>query len=198
MTTMSQAIMAHAETLPEGAVLSAKDFLHLGKRGAVDQALSRLTRRGELLRIGRGLFTRPVRTRFGECAPTAMAVVKDIARTTGERISVNGASAANLLGLSTQNPVHYVFWTSGPSRCLDLGGLPVELKHVPDWQLLAQDRKVGLVLRALVYLEKRNAGKALERLKPQLAEEEKLELLSWRRSVPTWLASELSTLAAVQ
>ena len=47
---LSEKVLAHASTLPEGVPVTAKGLLHLGSRAAVDQALSRLTRRGALLR----------------------------------------------------------------------------------------------------------------------------------------------------
>ncbi len=50
--------------------MSARELLHLGERAAVDQALSRLVRPGELLRVRRGLFASPVKTRFGNRAPS--------------------------------------------------------------------------------------------------------------------------------
>ena len=86
MNTTIQAIKAYAKALPEGATLSARELLHLGERAAVDQALSRLVKRGELMRVRRGLFAMPVKTRFGERAPSVGAVVENIARTTGERV----------------------------------------------------------------------------------------------------------------
>ncbi len=101
------------KALPEGATLSAKELLHLGERAAVDQALSRLVKRGEILRVRRGLFVLPVKTRFGERVPSASTVVENIARTTGERVSISGAAAANILWLSTQN------------RCVRSSGCPV-------------------------------------------------------------------------
>ena len=52
MSNLSQQVLTHAAALPEGASLSAKARLHLGSRAAVDQALSRLARSGELLRAG--------------------------------------------------------------------------------------------------------------------------------------------------
>ena len=87
MQTTSQAIKAYAEALPEGATLSARELLHLGERAAVDQALSRLVRRGEIMRVKRGLFALPVKTRFGSRAPSVEAVVEHIAKSTGERVS---------------------------------------------------------------------------------------------------------------
>ena len=56
--TLSRAILDQARQQPEGAMRTAKALLHLGGRAAVDQALSRLARRGELVRISRGLVNR--------------------------------------------------------------------------------------------------------------------------------------------
>lgn len=195
MTTTSQAIKSYAEALPEGATLSARELLHLGERAAVDQALSRLVKRGELMRVRRGLFALPVKTRFGKRAPSVGAVVENIARTTGERVSISGASAANILGLSTQNPARQIFWTSGPSRRLKLGAQEVELRHVPNWQLRAPDSRAGHAFRALAYFGKSEARATLMRLKSQLSEEERLELFGLRASAPIWMAKELSSLA---
>ena len=53
MASLPESILLHAQSLPEGGVLSPKEFLHLGTRAAVDQALSRLTKEGRLLRVAR-------------------------------------------------------------------------------------------------------------------------------------------------
>ena len=54
MITLPEAILQHARSLPEGGVLSPREFLHLGSRAAVDQAFSRLAKANELAR-GQGL-----------------------------------------------------------------------------------------------------------------------------------------------
>ena len=63
--TIAETILAEAKTLPEGALISAKELLHLGNRAAIDQALSRLGRSMKLMRVGHGLYVRPVQSRFG-------------------------------------------------------------------------------------------------------------------------------------
>ena len=70
MQRLTEQILAHAEGLPEGAPIAAKSLLHLGNRAAVDQALSRLAERGRLMRAGRGVYLRPVSSRFGVRAPS--------------------------------------------------------------------------------------------------------------------------------
>ncbi len=64
MSQLVQSIVAAAQALPEGGLLSPKEFLHLASRAAVDQALARLTREEKLLRVGRGVYALPVRGRF--------------------------------------------------------------------------------------------------------------------------------------
>jgi hypothetical protein len=122
MQRLTEEILELSRVLPEGAPLTAKGLLHLGERAAVDQALSRLARRGKLLRAGRGLYVRPVASRFEARAPTTEKVAAGLAELRGETVASHGAAAANALGLTSQVPVRGVYLTSGPTRKLRLGG----------------------------------------------------------------------------
>src|SRR5580704_11671211 len=84
MQTVVEKILSEAKTLPEGALISAKEFLHLGSRAAVDQALKRLKERKELMRLYQGVYVRPVKTRFGVRAPAPEKVIEGIAATRAE------------------------------------------------------------------------------------------------------------------
>ena len=196
MNTTAKMIVVFARDLPEGATVSAKELLHLGERAAVDQALSRLVRRGELMRVKRGMFALQIKTRFGMRAPSVEAVVEHIAATTGETVSESGATAANKLGLSKQNPTRQIYWTSGPSRHLNLGAQTVELRHVPSWQVRAPRSRAGHAFRAMAWLGKSEARQVLVKIKMRLNQKEREELFNLRGSAPTWLAKELSVLAA--
>ena len=48
MSTLNESILSAAEALPEGGLLSPKEFLHLASSAAVDQTFSRLAREGHL------------------------------------------------------------------------------------------------------------------------------------------------------
>ncbi len=80
-------VLKYIEELPEGTPTGARELLHLGRRDAVDQALSRLVRRGELMRAERGLYLRPVKSRFGDHPPEASKVVEALAAQRGERVA---------------------------------------------------------------------------------------------------------------
>ena len=69
MSQLVQSIIEAAQALPEGGLLSPKEFLHLASRAAIDQALKRLTREKKLLRVGRGVYALQVQGRFGVRPP---------------------------------------------------------------------------------------------------------------------------------
>ncbi len=151
MQHLSEQILAYAERLPEGTPLAAKSLLHLGNRAGVDQALSRLAGRGQLIRAGRGVYLHPIKSRFGTRTPSVEQAVEALAAQRGEIIVPNGAAAANALGLTTQVPVRSVYLTSGRSRTMTLGKQLVELRHAPRWQLALADRPAGQAVRALAW-----------------------------------------------
>ncbi|HEX7424412.1 MAG TPA: DUF6088 family protein [Terriglobales bacterium] len=195
MAVLATRIMEHASGLPEGTPLAAKELLHLGSRAAVDQALSRLARLGSLMRAGRGLYIRPIESRFGTRAPVASKVVEAIAAQRGESVAPHGAAAANELGLTTQVPVREVYLTSGRSRRLQLGAQVIELRHVPAWQLVLLGRPAGAAIRALAWLGPERASEALRTLQRKLPPTELQAVVAARAGLPTWMAQEVSALA---
>lgn len=194
MQTLAKQVLQHATGLPEGTPVVAKELLHLGNRAAVDQVLSRLVRRGALLRVGRGIYVLPVESRFGARAPSTVKMVEGLAHQRGETTVSHGAAAANALGLTTQVPMRAVFLTSGPNRHLKLGAQIVELRHAPIWQLIFPDRAAGEVVRALAWLGPEKAAEAIRKLRVKLPSSELREVASARARLPTWMAQEISAL----
>jgi len=192
MRGIAERILNDGGGLAEGGICSAREFLHLGTRAAVDQALSRLARGGHLLRVGRGRYARPVSTRFGTRAPSVEKVVEGIAALSGETVAPSGAAEANALGLSTQVPIRPVFLTSGRSRTIRLGEQVVELRHAPPWQLRAPRSAAGQATRALAWLGPVQSRAAAQALKQTLPESERKALLDARAGLPTWLAQTIS------
>lgn len=85
-----------------GTLFKASDFDSYGPRTAVESALSRLARSSELRRVRRGIYFRPSLSKFGvggvSGAATALKYAADRA------VGPAGATAAAMLGLSTQMP----------------------------------------------------------------------------------------------
>lgn len=196
METLAKQVLKQAARLPEGTPLVAKELLHLGTRAAVDQALARLVKRGELLRAGRGVYVLPVSGRFGVRAPSTAKMVAGLAKQRGETIVRHGAAAANALGLTTQVPTREVYLTSGTSRRLQLGSQPVELRHAPAWQLVLPGSPAGDVIRAIAWVGRERAHEVSRRLRGKVAPAALREAASARSRLPTWLAQEVSTMVA--
>ena len=196
MASLPKRIMEHAETLPEAAPICPGALLHMGKRAAVDQALSRLARRGKLLRVCRGVYMRPIHTRFGVHAPSVPKVIAALSSLWGETIVGSGGAAANVLGLTLQVPIRMVYLTSGPSRKLRLFKLVLELRHAPRWQLVAPGRPAGLAVRALAWMGPHEIEESLDIIKRELSEEDLAELAATRAILPSWMAEPLSTLVS--
>lgn len=192
MPPVAERILSHSKELSEGALISAKELLHLGKRPAIDQALRRLYERNELMRVGHGLYVVPVKTRFGPRAPSAEKVVEGLAATRAETIVPHGAAAANALGLTTQVPTKRVYLTSGPNRQFKLGAQTVELKHAPQWKLLPAKPAAGQAVRALEWVGERGAGEALRVLKQKLPVETLHDLIALRPALPSWMSKSIS------
>lgn len=194
MASVTSQILVHAESLPEGGIISARDLLHLGSRAAIDQGLSRLTRKGKLFRIATGLYVRSVRTRFGIIPPNFDLVIRNLVKVTGETVAPTGGVSANRLRLTTQNPMKTILLTSGRNRKLRFNKFVVELRNAPAWQLLGPDSVPGHVVRAINFMGKHQADWVIEKLAEKISLEDRRILLSFRRMVPSWISITLTRL----
>lgn len=186
--TLPEAIISHATSLPEGGVLSPKEFLHLGSRSAVDQALSRLAKEGSLLRVGRGAYVALVSGRFGSRPPAPSKVVESLASQNGETVAPHGAAAANSLGLTQQVPIREVYVTSGRTRTIQLGRSEILVKHVPNWMLALGTGPAGNAVRALAWMGPGMARQSLATLHHTLPSQDWAALASSRARLPSWMA----------
>lgn len=197
MTSISREILTRAAKLPEGAPLVASELLHLGNRAAIDQALSRLAKSGQLIRGSRGVYLLPVTSRFGTRPPEPAKVAEAIARLGGEVVVPNEVASANALGLTTQVPVRQTYLTSGKSRRLQLGKQVLEFKHAPAWKLRIANRPAGQALRAIAGAGPKNAHAVIRQLRQRLSKAELAELAGTStRYMPAWLTKELGELRA--
>lgn len=191
MSTLPKIILEQARSFPEGHVLSPKEFLHLGSRAAVDQAFSRLARAGQLLRVRRGAYVAPVKSRFGQRAPAPGKVIASLAEKNHEAVVPHGAAEANALGLTQQVPTREVYLTSGRTQQIKLGAAEITLKHAPSWMLALGNRPAGAAIRALEWLGESHAQEALARLESKLSAAEWEALNTARATLPAWMASAI-------
>lgn len=196
MPSLAHRIIDQASRSPEGALLCPGALLHLGSRAAVDQALSRLARKGKLMRVYQGIYVQPIQTRFGPRPPAVDRVIASLSGLWGETIVPSGGAAANAIGLTTQVPVKSVYLTSGRDRKLRLGELTVELRHAPRWQLAAPHRPAGEAVRALSWLGPSEVKPGLQVVGRRLSPEDFQELFATRAVMPAWMAEPVSAMMA--
>lgn len=174
-----------------GKIHASKDFLDLGSRAAVDQALSRLAEHKTIRRLGGGLYYIPrINPTLGiELAPDMDAVAHAIARKTGSRIVPSGAVAANWLGLSTQVPAKPVYLTDGKSRSIRAGNTVFTMKHVSPRDLPLGSPTSAMVFQALRHIGKEAINEGIiTHLRKRLAAEDRRKLLKDLLYVTGWIA----------
>jgi hypothetical protein len=182
-----------------GQVYISKDFLDLGSRAAVDQALSRMVKGGVIRRVGRGIFDYPrTNPKLGlQLSPDTDQVAKAVARGRGGAFQPSGAVAANDLGLTTQVPGNQVYLTDGSSGKVRLGKQTLTLKHVSAKRLASRDKVMGPVLQALYFIGKDGlTDDVLSRLRSTLSEKDRKKLLRESRYAVGWLSEAAHKVAS--
>lgn len=168
-----------------------KDFVDLGSRESVDQALSRLVKSGHLRRVGRGLYDRP---RFSSLlkrpAPADIDVaIAALARRDGVRIMPDGLQSANQLGITNAVPAKASYITDGPSRVLEVDGRTIQFKHASPRVMKWSGRPSAPVVQALRWLGPDAAAdkQVTTILNRNLPDDVKFDLLKNSRDLPGWV-----------
>ena len=180
-----------------GFVFVPADFLEIGSREAVDIALHRLTKKGTIRRLARGVYDFPKEHPvLGPLSPSADAVAKALAGRDRTRLQPAGAYAANVLGLSEQVPAKAVFLTDGPSRTVKIGPTTIQLRRTTPKNMETAGRLSGLLIQALRELGKEHVTpKRREHLKRTLPADKRRELIKDLRLAPAWMHSIFRELA---
>lgn len=182
-----------------GVAVPTGDFLDLGARSAVDQALARLVRQGTIRRVRRGLYELP---RMGKLLNQPMVqspdeLVRTWARKNGLRVVPSGAQAANLLGLSTQVPAKIVYYTNGRTQNLTLGPYSIKFLNRGPKTMDLRGRVAPLVLEALRYLGRSGVTpEVVQRLHSILSRKDKTELNRNLRYAAAWMKPVMEQIAS--
>ena len=173
----------------KGWVFTPSHFLDLGNRAAVDQALSRLVRSGNIRRLARGLYNYPQQhPDLGVMPANVDRIAEALAEKDNLKLQPTGAYAANLLGLSDQVPAKVVFLTDGNARIVRLGKLSIRFKKTTPKNMATAGRISGLVIQALRYIGHEHMDNSLiDVLKRRLSNEHKAQLMKDIRYAPAWI-----------
>ena len=174
-----------------GWVFTPKHFMDLGTGYAVGMTLTRLSRKGTIRRLSRGLYEYPVtHPKMGSLSPSPEAVANALAGRDAVRLQPSGAYAANLLGLSDHVPMKVVFLTDGPSRHVRIGNQEIHLKRTTPRNMATAGKTSGLIIQALRYLGQSGTTPGVIRtLRQRLNTKERAEIMKDIRYAPAWVAA---------
>jgi hypothetical protein len=174
-----------------GWVFSPKDFLNIATRGAVDNVLSRLVKKGLIRRIDNGIYDFPkVIPNIGTLSPKSDDIASVLVRKTGDKVFPSGAMAANLLGLSTQVPAKSTYLTSGTSKCKKVGNRTIMLKHARIPLIDNISFEANLALQALFYMGKDSINDQLiQTCAKKLSKTDVVSLSKAAPLVPVWMVT---------
>jgi hypothetical protein len=128
---LEQKILSRIYGSGRGWAFSQSDFADLGPRSTIDSTLHRREREGVIRRVIRGIYDYPRHSSAlrRSVSPDINQVAHALARKFAWRIQPDGATAQNLLGLSTQIPSRVVYLSDGPDRSYTVGKTSLAFEH---------------------------------------------------------------------
>ena len=151
-------LKARIEEMGTEDVFFVADFLDISSEKEISKMLSELEVQGVIKRLAKGIYCKPVMTRFGPLFPDVRKIVEAVAQRDHAQVLPSGATAANVLGLSEQVPMKSTFITSGSSRVLTVEGHEISLRRAVPRNFAYRTRLAALIVQALKNVGEENMG----------------------------------------
>lgn len=194
MQSIDDKIIARLRGRGRGCVFFSTDFSALGESKSVLKALERLTNRGDIVRVARGIYCYPKIDRqwgLGVLLPTYDEIAQAIARRDKARIAPTGDQALNILGLSEQVPMNAVYLTDGTPRKIRLDGdRGILFRHTAPKNLAFSNRMAMFITFALREIGAENNTPETEKAVAALLQHEPQEaVLADLPLMPDWIGT---------
>lgn len=176
--------------MPLGSVFVAFDFVDSASYDNIRQIFSRLENEGKIRRILPGIYDRPLYSQIldQEVSPNINAVAEAIARKNNWSIIPSGNVALNLLGISTQVPAKWEYFSSGDTKDYQVGNTSISFTHRADKELNRMSTKTALVIQAIKALGDENiSDEIIVKFAGRLTAEEKTQLLTEAKPTTAWI-----------
>jgi len=173
-----------------GTILFSEDFHELNNPGAVKVALHRLVKRGDIIRLARGIFTKPKYNELvGDILPTTETIASAIAKRDKARILPTGSYAMHVLGLTNQIPLKLIYLTDGSPRKITIGKRTIQFKKTTPKNLALKGEISKLIVQALKEIGKANVNKdEIDKIQDLLKKEDRKTLKHDIALAPQWIA----------
>lgn len=182
-----------------GTVFSTAEYAHLAEPDSVQKALSRMTKKNVLLHICHGIYCYPKTDKqlgLGALYPSFEDIAKAMAKRDKVRIYPGAALAQNILGLSSQIPMNYVYLTDGAGRKVIVkDGRGILFKHVSPKKLAFSNKLAMLMTTALRELGEENVTDShIKQLKSVIKSHPEKLALSDLKLMPLWIRKIITSL----
>ena len=182
-------IRERIDSLPYGHGIVVSDFTDLASYQNAKKCLLRLEQEGLIRRVMRGIYDKPYYSKLlnerSSSDPEQIGLA--IARNYNWRIVPSGLTALNLLGLSTQVPNSYEYYSSGPYRNYTVGSATLVFKHKSSRDLLDLSYKTSLVIQTIKEIGKGISESEKEAIRSSLTSDEQRFLLMESAKATKWV-----------
>lgn len=174
------------------------DFADVGTRATIDSSLHRLEKDGQIRRVIRGVYDYP---RYSEVLQKAVTpdihqVAQALARKFAWRIQPDGATAQNLLGLSTQVPSRVSYLSDGPSRSYTVGMTSLDFEHTALKEASFKLPESRLVVQALkAFGESRITPKLISQIRKKFGAALRQRMLLDTKTSTGWVYAAIQEIA---
>jgi predicted transcriptional regulator of viral defense system len=152
MQSIENKIETKIKKSKRGKIFFQDDFAIFGTPGATRLALSRIQKKGLLVRVAHGIYSYPrinkiewIENKY--ILPSIDEIAQAIAKRDKIRIVPTASHALNTLGLSTQVPANVVYITDGTARRIKVGkGRGILFKHTSNTRNLAYKSKLLMLI----------------------------------------------------
>jgi len=185
-----------------GKIFFQDDFAMFGTPGAIRLALSRIEKKGLLVRAAHGIYSYPrinkiewIEDKY--ILPSIDEIARAIAKRDKIRIVPTASHALNALGLSTQVPANVVYITDGTARRIKVGkGRGILFKHTSNTRNLAyKSELLMLIVSALHEIgEGKVTNEQLAIIKEHFSHITKKEFETDIKLIPLWIRKLLLSL----
>jgi predicted transcriptional regulator of viral defense system len=172
-----------------GSLFFIDDFTDFGNVKTIGKALERLVKSGELYRVAKGIYVRPVKDNLlGIVLPGIEDVVEAIRKRDKARIVPTGSYALYKLGLSTQVPMNVVYYTDSTARKIHVGKQTITFKRASARSLSAIGEISTLAIQALKTIGKdKVSDDEIKRIRELLLQEKPYHLQHDLKLAPEWI-----------
>jgi len=190
LNSYSKQIQQRIKEAKEGSIFVNSDFTDIANKETIRKNLNRLAQKGTINRILKGVYEKPKFSTIMEeyVAADPVEVANAIARSYNWTIIPCGNSALNILGVSTQVPSSWCFYSDGPYKTYTWDNIKIEFKRRSKRDITDLSYITALVIHALKTLGKENTtSETIKTISSKLSSQHKETLLNEGRNSASWI-----------